>query len=681
MAIFYISSSLILFLLSLYVYGNRRETVNIIVAFMFFSMGFIPIKFLLLSSYPEFSILRIWIFYFPFLLLFALLYPFENEILSRIKYMKLYIFVPYILYFFSYFSVKIISPLLKEKLLIFSLITPFVDKILSLLYLLILTVLNLLYILFSVYIMNWKYKKCTNAVLKRQLFLLMTGTKFLAFVFVIDIFSAIVPELSKIFTSERIGVLYMLVVSLNAFFLILSMAKHRFLNVELKKRGVIYYIFKFVFVLIYAFFAYLILNRANSLLSDYLSLLLFVIILLLYLLYNSKVDAIISYFFFKEDIKYENILNEFFTELFRVPNFSIMKNLIIEKLPETINADKIDIIIYDYKGDDFLKAKYFSSEVVPYTIRRKFYWADWFFPIVWDNVFYGFLVVGEKRSGTKFNLLELKTISSVAGQIGVVIHNFEVKNELYEKKVLEKEFSLAKKIQFSLLPERDIKHDDWEIYWRYRPAITIGGDYTDVFIDEEKGYTFFLIADVSGKGVNGALYMSMIRTYLHAVFKYFDIEETFAGLNDYIRKNLPKNIFVTMAVFLYNSKKNKLFYFPFGHNYPILYRSKEEKIEFLEKDGIGLGLVDNMIFLNKVEHYIIDDIQKDDFIFLYTDGVTEAMNINKDFYGEERLLSLLERYKKETPEKIINKVNADLYDFKGSAKQSDDIAMLIFKRK
>jgi len=100
----------------------------------------------------------------------------------------------------------------------------------------------------------------------------------------------------------------------------------------------------------------------------------------------------------------------------------------------------------------------------------------------------------------------------------------------------------------------------------------------------------------------------------------------------------------------------------------------------MEQEGMGLGLVDNALFEEKL-HFHSFSLDPGDFVFLYTDGVTEARNRDGRLYGESRLLEVIDKNREGGCERIINKVTADLYEFRGTYEQTDDIAMIIFEKK
>jgi sigma-B regulation protein RsbU (phosphoserine phosphatase) len=100
----------------------------------------------------------------------------------------------------------------------------------------------------------------------------------------------------------------------------------------------------------------------------------------------------------------------------------------------------------------------------------------------------------------------------------------------------------------------------------------------------------------------------------------------------------------------------------------------------LEEEGMGLGLVENEAFEKKLRYHSFK-LDPGDFIFLYTDGVTEALNRDGLLYGEPRLMNVIKNNIEGGCDRIINKITADLYDFRGTYEQSDDIAMVIFQRK
>lgn len=152
------------------------------------------------------------------------------------------------------------------------------------------------------------------------------------------------------------------------------------------------------------------------------------------------------------------------------------------------------------------------------------------------------------------------------------------------------------------------------------------------------------------------------------------IDEAVTTVNQQIYNNNKENYFVTALIVSINLSTGDISYVNAGHNYPLIKRSNEFFEYFVPQRNIVLGIMDGYKYKRTDSK-----LNKDDLLFLYTDGVTEAMNPENEQYGDERLKNVLNDIKNNPPEEILKKLNADIADFGKNAEQTDDITTLIFK--
>lgn len=674
-------SSFSIFLISIYIYRNRKSIYNIITSIMLFTLGLAPFSWILFQEDTIFTNeLSIWILFFPFLLLFSVIYPYEIDLTKSFKSLKYkyFIFAPYFLYFFIYFLIKILEIIFLKESMLINILKYATDFIISKLFSFVLIILNLIYIFFSYYLLNKKIELSESESLKKQLNLFLQGLKIFIFVFIISILTQYFGILNKLITPERIKLLYSIAIIINAVLIGLSMAKYKFLKIRLKRKSSFYYIVWSFFILLFTSIISLILYKFASNNNRLYFLITTTLGFVLFIFYIRQVKKFISYFFVKDKMNYEEIIKNFFLKLVKNNSFIEIRNMVIEELKNLLNIEDVDLILVDNK-DDYKNKSYYNYFEMSDNYKALYDWAIYFFPLKFQNKMYGFLLIGNKITNSKFNKNEIDILKSISLQISMILHKMDVDKELYEKKLMEKELNLAKKIQFSLLPSKNINDDDIKIFWRYKPATKIGGDYCDV-IKTDDNNMYFIIADVSGKGMDGAIYMSMIRTLFHTTLQKIEIEKILIYLNDYLKNKLPAKIFVTMAIFIYKRDLNKLEYIHLGHNRPYKFSANKNNIEKLPSSGLALGLVNKDNFVKKLKIKEIE-FNKNDFVFTYTDGITEARNNKNKLYSDERLLKNLNKYKNTDVENIVNNISQDIFNFRGDYKQSDDIAMLTFRKK
>lgn len=677
------SVAVITIFLSWYIFKNRKTQLNTITAVMMLSLALAPLTWSI-PGLQAHNIDKIWILYFPFLLLFSLVFPFEHQVLKNRRYIRYALFLPYFVYFFMVFMFALIDTLLlnKDGSLSIGIIRFGLVAVVTKFYTISLLLLNLFYGIGAYLFLFNKRKNITSPVFSHQIGLLLLGIRVFVIVFIADFLIMQCGVISGV-SLEFMHALYLFAIVANIVVLSVSMIKYKFLNIEVQSRGVLYYFSVLFFTGLYCA-GYCLL--AKILIDNDEIIWLFVSSLFAFVVFYGflrVIQKIMDYFFIKTTINYEEILTTFFAKLLQADSLNEIRTLVVNELRVLLNMHDADLIQAEHVHASYKEAKrVFVLSEMPESIRNKYQWGVYFFPIIYEEYFFGFLVIGDKKKKIKVPAGHLNILKSVAMQISLTLHTVAATKELYEKRIMEKELNLARKIQLSLLPPKEIIDDILQIAWRYNPAIKVGGDYCDVIENKQSGDKVFVIADVSGKGVNGALYMSMVRTLLHTGIEYatLPIEDVIRTMNTYIRNKIPEKTFVTMLVFVYNKFNKTLRYVHLGHNPPLYYNAVKKSLEFLPTHGMALGIAADELFVSKL-HVLDIPLQNGDLIFSYTDGITEAQNEQGEFFGDDRLFNSVRTQCGEVPEKVINKVSLDIYEFRKNYIQTDDIAMLAFAHK
>ncbi len=253
--------------------------------------------------------------------------------------------------------------------------------------------------------------------------------------------------------------------------------------------------------------------------------------------------------------------------------------------------------------------------------------------------------------------------------------------EAMESKLIdiEKELDVAKSIQNSILPH-DFKpfpdNSTFELYGSMMPAKRVGGDFFDFFrIDDD--HLAFTIADVSGKGVPAALFMTMTRGLLRALGqKTKSPLQCFTQLNELILLENDSSMFVTAFYGIYNITTGEIEYCNAGHNPPYLISASGELKQIGRSEGIALGVSKDSSFFEQKK---LSLLQGDTFL-MYTDGVTEAMNRQGELYQENRLEQLLRTIHQLPLQEMLPRIVSELQQFAGEREQSDDITLLAIRR-
>ena len=242
-----------------------------------------------------------------------------------------------------------------------------------------------------------------------------------------------------------------------------------------------------------------------------------------------------------------------------------------------------------------------------------------------------------------------------------------------EREHIESELNIARKIQMEMLPKGDEINvrDDCNIFGSLVPAKMVGGDLYDYFIRDEK--LFFCIGDVSGKGIPAALVMSVTHTLFRSVSAHeSNPARIMQALNETACQRNEQNMFVTMFIGVLDLPTGRLRYCNAGHDQPFVIGQETKQLP--AKPHLPLGVMDNMIYTTQETV-----LQSGESLFLYTDGLTEAMNESHELFGMKRVeKGLHDCIGKETnaSETLIRTLTNRVNGFVDDAEQSDDLTLL-----
>lgn len=246
-----------------------------------------------------------------------------------------------------------------------------------------------------------------------------------------------------------------------------------------------------------------------------------------------------------------------------------------------------------------------------------------------------------------------------------------------EKERLNSELLIAKNIQSEMLPKHYPpfpERKDLDIYGMLEPAKEVGGDLFDFFIRDEK--LFFCIGDVSGKGVPSALVMAVT----HSLFRSATAHDAnpsriMKALNEASCTGNESNMFVTFFIGVLDLPTGRLRYCNGGHDRPFIINGTDVR-DLPANANLPIGLFSDFEYQVQEEQ-----LPPGAMLFLYTDGITEARNPHRGFYGEERLRQSLERLALSnlSAEQLLKSMNESIRDFENGAEQSDDITMLAIR--
>jgi serine phosphatase RsbU (regulator of sigma subunit) len=309
-------------------------------------------------------------------------------------------------------------------------------------------------------------------------------------------------------------------------------------------------------------------------------------------------------------------------------------------------------------------------------------------PIMMGDVMHGAIVLKNMEKEHVFSEADERLLKTLANSMSVALENARLweQEELY-RKALEREFEIGREIQAGFLPDTLPQPDGWEIAASLKSAREVTGDFYDVFelADKKLG---LVIADVCDKGLGAALFMTLFRSLIRTVSnidfftnqQYADTISSTMRLNNAI--SLTNNYFAEThgktsmfcAIFfgILDTRSGVLTYINAGHLPPILINGHGIKESF-KVTGPVVGLETGASFVACEVR-----IEPGDIFFAYTDGLTDAINLDGEYFNKEALVPLFDRAEKLFG--LLEHIQSEVKDYSTGSRQSDDITMLAVRR-
>jgi sigma-B regulation protein RsbU (phosphoserine phosphatase) len=247
-----------------------------------------------------------------------------------------------------------------------------------------------------------------------------------------------------------------------------------------------------------------------------------------------------------------------------------------------------------------------------------------------------------------------------------------------EKERLNRELEIAAELQQAILPRYKLDVKELDMAGISMPARQVGGDYFD-YIDKDKQNIGFVIADATGKGLPSSIFM----TNSKSIFKVITTEEgspskVIQRTNDQVIKDITfsSGMFATMFYGIYDKGKKAFRYCNAGHNPPLYVDKKSKRVSLLKSHGCPVGVMEDQVY---GEDEI--DLSQGDTIVLYTDGVVEALDKNREMFGLQRLMKIGLESADLSAQAIVEKIRDSVFDFAGTQSQFDDLTLLVFRVK
>jgi hypothetical protein len=276
---------------------------------------------------------------------------------------------------------------------------------------------------------------------------------------------------------------------------------------------------------------------------------------------------------------------------------------------------------------------------------------------------------GNIETSNDSDTLTINISAILSGIIFLFILALELKDKLLAKTELEE----GRAIQQSLMPEQSPKVKGWDIWLFTRSANDVGGDLLD-FIQIDENKFGVAVGDVAGKGLSAALLMAKLQSTIRAlVYDYPSLESLGDKLNKIFHRDSPSKIFASLIYAEINSESGDIKFINAGHYPPII--ARKERVEQLDKNAPALGLIKEAAFNKQLV-----SLEQNDFIIIYSDGLTEAKNESGEFFGETKLFELLKGKQTMISQQLGEMIIADADLFMGKFPAHDDLTLAILKK-
>ncbi len=276
-----------------------------------------------------------------------------------------------------------------------------------------------------------------------------------------------------------------------------------------------------------------------------------------------------------------------------------------------------------------------------------------------------------------FSGRDVELLNAFSDQAALAIENARLLHAARRRERIEQELKIASQIQKKLLPRRLPEVDGVELYGWMHPAKEVGGDYYD-FIPTPDGHLYICIGDVSGKGVPAGLVMASARSALRSLLeRVTDTREIVVSLNRLLCDDLEQEMFLSFVLMRLDPTTGRIRYCGAGHENILIWRQAREQLDVRKTGGMVLGMTTRFEDEFKEEEL---QLAPGDGLVLYTDGVTETIDVEREQYDLERLVAAAGRHAGRPAKDALHGILDEVLRFKGRAKQRDDITLVVVKR-
>ncbi len=732
----FVSGGFLIFLAVTVTRDNLKNRLNRIAGAMLFFAGLGPL-FLAMGTVislsapvavsfddvPAYGNHKIWEFFFPFLILFAWVYPADQLRNIRYRWLKYIIFIPPILHLLiltsfdqhSGFLGKILKETTQEGIgsiilkplghlfawlqIFISIIRTYHNEIFNTIY--------ILYVVVAFYLFGTGYKQLTSESMRSQAKTVLWGARIGLSLLVLGMILFRVLPWS--INDEIYDTAAVLAVLVGAGVIAFATVRHQFLNVRLVLRQS--FVYSITYSLLVGTYAALIIKADDLMLpmfkdqAQVFSYLFIIVLLFAFLPISRWIDTFYRSVFIRTQVDHRNVLERFSRQIISVLDPPQLRRIISDTLKTSVLVDQVYFVMFDDKvneyamlaSDDFPRQVILDRDdtaliAINSLKGTEFYSALGNFgpdvklgrelserkirlimPMKEGDHLLGFVALADKAAGYKYTSEDISLLQVLSNQMVTALITARLYVESIERLRLQEEVSMARQIQLDLLPSSPPKFKTMGIAVHSAPSRTVGGDFYD-FIHLSGGRLGFVIADASGKGMPAALMIAQIQAMIRSeVNNGIPIATMLKNINQQIATSTSPEKYVTLFYGELNPETCELIYSNAGHNYPVLVRSGN-RVELLAQGGTVIGALPMLEYSSSVIK-----LEPRDILFLFTDGLSEAMNLAEEEYGDERIRNKICEHFDSDAETLVREIVKDVRAFDPTDPPRDDTTIIAIK--
>ena len=576
------------------------------------------------------------------------------------------------------------------------------------------TILSSLFISLGYMLLLRNYFRADNFMEKRQTRLVLLGSApGLVFSLLYSWFVQIAPDLySKLsfVTKLMITNFMFLLLLLIPISLAYAFGRYKLLSVEAKlKRGTRFIAVNLLLLLLFLGFLYVfgeLILKQFVINSRTPTLILGLLLAFVFMPTQRLIRKRLEKYFYPERVRLRELLKNFLASNIVRTESKIFWKELEEKLADGLSANRIYPVLRIADKDGFAVE---LEEPAPFDIRDEIVkrledkddpilydellasgritltkeQEEWFLqrksaillPLTTNSGLVGFLVISSKTNGEDFTAEELELLSNLSAQTALVVENFELLDEKLIKQKLQEQIKVARDIQKGLLPGKIPRRPCLEIEALIRFCLEVAGDYYDVIpLDDHR--TVLSVGDVAGKGIGPAMLMANLQASLRTTQAMgISLKDSAFQINRIVYDNTPPELFISFFMVLIDVKEKCIKYVNAGHNPPFIVR-QDGRVKMLSEGGVLLGVKAD-------EEYEEGEVSLNsgDILFMYTDGVCEAMNCSDEEFGERRLIKLVSTNRRLPLSDLVYLVEKEVEVHHGSNDYDDDFTILVARLK